>query len=85
MQRQMPDGEQRFSSVNSFIIITPGSGSPGPGVGVSLSLTATTAAADGQPGSRESSRAALPVIVGAARRAPQRERRPGARLFHCPA
>lgn len=70
----------------SLIIIPPlGSGCPRPGVGVSVSLTAATAAKDGQPGGCESSRAALPVILGAAGRAPQRERRPGARLLQCPA
>lgn len=70
----------------SLIITLPlGSGSLGPGVGVSVSLIAATVAKDGQPGGRESSRAALPVILGAARCAPQRERRPGARLLQCPA
>lgn len=73
-------------TVSTLIIILPlGPGCLGPGVGVSVSLTAATAAKDRQPWGGESSRAALLVILGAARCAPQRERRPGARLLQCPA
>lgn len=46
-----------------------------------MSPAAATVAEDGQPGGGEGSRAALPVVVGAAGRAPQRERRPGAGLL----
>lgn len=50
-----------------------------------MSLTAATAAKDRQPWGRESSRAALPVILGAAGRAPEPERKPAARVLQRPA
>lgn len=77
--------EQYTNSLTLVIILPLGSGCPGPGVGVSVSLIAATAATGGQPRGSESSRATLPVILGAAGCAPQRERRPGARLLQCPA
>lgn len=46
-----------------------------------MSPAAATVAKDGQPRGRESSRDALPVILGAAGRAAQRERGPGAGLL----
>lgn len=62
-----------------------GPGRSGLRVGVSVSLTAATAAKDRQPRGREGSRAPLPVILGAAGRAPQRERKPAARVLQRPA
>lgn len=67
------------------MVLPVGPGCSGPWVGVSVSLAAATAAKDRQPRGRKSSRAALPVILGAAGRAPQRERKPAARLLQRPA
>lgn len=79
-QRDMP-----HSKLTLVLLFSLGPGGTGPGVGLSVSFTAATAAKDGQPRGGESSCAALPVIVGTAGCAPQRERRPGARLLQCPA
>lgn len=54
-------------------------------MGLRVSAAAATIAPDGQPRRSEGPRTTLPVVLGAAGCAAQRERRPGARLLCCPA
>lgn len=78
----IPEQSVKIQLCSSFLI--QGAECPGPGVGVSVSLASATAAKDGQPWGSESSRATLPVILGAAGCASQWEWRLGARLLQRP-